>query len=126
MAKALTKQGFNVLCPELGFTESHQVVVNVKEFGGGKIVANNLEDCNIICNKIALPIDTEHDATRNPSGIRLGVQELTRFGMKEREMEKVALFFRNALIDGMNNEKIKKEVVDFRKDFQKINYCFEE
>ena len=126
LAKALTKQGFNVLCPELGFTESHQVVVNVKEFGGGKIVANNLEDCNIICNKIALPIDTEHDATRNPSGIRLGVQELTRFGMKEREMEKVALFFRNALIDGMNNEKIKKEVVDFRKDFQKINYCFEE
>ena len=125
LAESLTKEGFNVLCPELGFTESHQAIVNVKEFGGGKIAANILEDCNIICNKIALPIDSEHDATRNPSGIRLGVQELTRFGMKEREMKTIASFFRNALIDKMKPEKIKEEVIEFRKQFQKIKYCFD-
>jgi glycine hydroxymethyltransferase len=125
LADALTREGFNVLCPQLGFTESHQAIVNVKEFGGGRVVANVLEDCNIICNKIALPIDSEDDATRNPSGIRLGVQELTRFGMKEREMKTIASFFRNALIDKKYPEKIKKEVVEFRKQFQKIKYCFD-
>ncbi len=124
LAKALNNQGFDVLCPELGFTESHQVIVNVKEFGGGKVVADILEKCNIICNKMALPWDSPNDSTKNPSGIRLGVQELTRFGMKEREMKLISSFFRDALIDNVDTEKIKKEVIDFRKQFQQIKYCF--
>jgi len=124
LAKALTDQGFDVLCPDLGFTESHQVIVNVKEFGGGKIVANILEDCNLICNKMALPTDSPHDALKNPSGIRLGVQEMTRFGMKENEMKLISSFFRDALIDEIDAEKIKKEVIDLRKQFPQIKFCF--
>jgi glycine hydroxymethyltransferase len=124
LAKALTDQGFNVLCPNLGFTESHQVLVDVKEFGGGKIVADTFENCNIICNKMALPWDSPHDATKNPSGIRLGTQELTRFGMKEKEMEAISSFFRDVIIDNEDIEKIKKDVIDFRKSFQQVKYCF--
>ena len=44
--------------------------------------ADKLEENNIICSKTALPTDSQHDATKNPSGIRLGSQELTRWGMK--------------------------------------------
>jgi len=124
LAEALTDQGFDVLCPNLGFTESHQIIVNVKEFGGGKIVADNFEECNIICNKMALPWDSAHDATKNPSGIRLGVQELTRFGMREEEMKLISSFFRDMLIDKIDIESVKKEVIDFRKTFQQVKYCF--
>jgi glycine hydroxymethyltransferase len=34
-AGALQKAGFDVACPDLGFTESHQVAVNVRAYGGG-------------------------------------------------------------------------------------------
>lgn len=121
LAKSLYENGFKVLCPELGFTESHQIILNVRNLGGGKKIAEKLEECNIICNKMALPIDSPEDATKNPSGIRLGTQELTRWGMKEREMEKIAEFFKRILIDG---EKIKIEVIKFKKEFMEIEYCF--
>ena len=81
-----------------------------------------LEANNIICNKMSLPIDTPQDATKNPSGIRLGSQELTRIGMKENEMKEVAEFFKKAIKE---KKIVKKEVEEFRKDFMKIHYCFE-
>jgi len=122
LGQALYDLGFKVLCPEKGFTKSHQVIVNAKEFGGGKIVAQLLEENNIICNKMSLPIDTPQDATKNPSGIRLGSQELTRIGMKESEMKEVAEFFKKAIKEKKN---VKKDVEEFRKGFRKIYYCFE-
>ena len=122
LGKSLYSLGFKVLCPEKGFTQSHQVIVNVKEFGGGRTVAELLEANNIICNKMSLPIDTPQDATKNPSGIRLGSQELTRIGMKENDMKKVAEFFNQAIKEKKN---IKKEVEEFRKGFMKVHYCFE-
>ena len=61
-----------------------------------------------------------------PSGIRLGVQELTRLGMKEDEMEEVALFFKRLLIDGEEAGKVRKDVVDFKNNYRKIYYCFNE
>jgi len=122
LARELYSLGFKVLCPELDFTESHQVIMNVRELGGGKKVAEKLEKNNIVCNKMALPSDSPHDATKNPSGIRLGVQELTRWGMKEKEMKLVAQFFREVLIERKN---VKKEVVELKKEFSKVCYCFE-
>ena len=100
-------------------------MLDVRKLGGGKTVANILEECNIISSKSGLPGDTTDASTGNPSGIRLGVQELTRFGMTQREMKTIASFFKDALIDKKKPEKIKDEVVEFRKKFQKINYCFD-
>jgi glycine hydroxymethyltransferase len=126
LGETLYNLGFKVLCPDLGFTESHQLIVNVKEFGGGKLVAEKLEECNIICNKMSIPTDSPHDATKNPSGIRLGTQELTRWGMKESEMTVVADFFKKALIEKRSADEIKKDTTEFKKDFNKISYCFAE
>jgi len=61
-----------------------------------------------------------------PSGIRLGVQELTRLGMKEGEMEEVAKFFKRILIDREEPSKVKKDVMEFKKNYRKIHYCFYE
>ena len=124
LAKELFKLGFDVLAKEEGFTNSHQVILNVKNLGGGKFVAENLEKANIIVNKMTLPSDKDIDAIQNPSGIRIGVQELTRIGMAEREMKKVAHFLKRIILDKEASEKVKKEVIKFRKNFQKIKYCF--
>ena len=124
LAKELFKLGFKVLGKEKDFTQSHQIIVNVENFGGGKTVAENLERANIIVNKIALPKDHAREATRNPSGIRIGVQEMTRFGMGKREMIKIARFFKRALIERENLSNLKKEIIAFRKKFQKVKFCF--
>jgi glycine hydroxymethyltransferase len=125
LAKELFKLGFEVLGKENGFTQSHQIILNVKGFGGGKSVAEKLEEANIIVNKMALPRDKDIDATQNPSGIRIGVQEMTRFGMKEKEMKKIANFIKKVILDKIDPKEVKKEVVSFRKKFQKVKYCFE-
>ncbi|MFH1285757.1 MAG: serine hydroxymethyltransferase [Candidatus Micrarchaeota archaeon] len=122
LARALKNKGMNVLGEEKDFTESHQVVADVVSLGGGKKVAEALESANIIMNKNLLAWDSVNNA-QNPSGIRLGVQEMTRFGMKEKEMEIIADFIMRAAEKG-EVEKVKKEVVEFRKNFLDVRYCF--
>lgn len=122
--RALFNRGFKALCPHLDFTESHQVIVDVRQHGGGQYVAKHMARCNVICNKMALPNDSPHDATHNPSGLRLGVQELTRWGMKESEMEMVAEFYKRAIIDKEPFEQIKQDVIALKQKFNKVLYCF--
>jgi len=96
--------------------------VNVEKDGGGDFVAKQLERANIIVNKNVLfgdIVDVKH-----PNGIRIGVQEMTRFGMKENEMKKIARFTKEVILDKKNVEKIKKAVIKFRKEFQRTKYCF--
>ena len=121
LARKLDNFGFDVLGKKRNFTESHQVVVNVKNQDGGSIVAKKLEQVNIILNKNIIPDDKSNP--ENPRGIRIGVQEMTRFGMKEEEMERIAKFMKETILDKEEIETIKNKVIDFRKDFQEIEYC---
>ena len=50
---------------------------------------------NIITNYNMLPGDVD---PKNPSGLRIGVQEMTRYGMKETEMEELAVLMKGALL----------------------------
>jgi glycine hydroxymethyltransferase len=124
LAESLHEYGFKVLGEKKGFTETHQVVLNVKELGGGAYVAEYLEKCNIITNKNLIPGDTSA-MVKNPSGLRLGVQEMTRYGMGRSEMQYIAELIYKALIKKVDPEIIKKEVIEFRKNFQQIKYTFE-
>ncbi|MBR9679966.1 MAG: aminotransferase class I/II-fold pyridoxal phosphate-dependent enzyme [Candidatus Altiarchaeota archaeon] len=120
----LDKQGLNILGKTRGYTESHQIVVDIGKEGGGRKVAESLESANIIANKNLLPWDKlSWETVNDPSGLRLGVQELTRFGMKQAEMKTVGELIHRVII-GENPEKVKKEVVEFRADFQKIHFTW--
>jgi glycine hydroxymethyltransferase len=123
LASSLYEMGFKVLCEHKGFTESHQVVVDVRKNKGGKAVAETLERANIICNKNLLPWDKDEE-TENPSGIRLGVQECTRTGMNESEMEHIANLITRVIIKGEKPEKIREEVIQFKKEYSEAKYCF--
>lgn len=124
LAQALYERGFNVLCEAKGFTESHQVVVDVSEIGGGQKVAETFEKANIIINKNLLPWDSL-ERTANPSGIRIGVPEVTRYGMREGEMEEIAEFMEKLAIHGEDAERIKSYVIELKKNFQEVKFCFE-
>jgi glycine hydroxymethyltransferase len=45
--------------------------------------------------------------------------------MGKSEMIDIAEFFKKLLIDKKNPEDVKKEVSEFRKEFQEIKYCFQ-
>jgi glycine hydroxymethyltransferase len=61
----------------------------------------------------------------HPGGIRLGVSEVTRLGMKEPEMSEIAEFIKRVIIDKGSLEKIRADVAEFRRNYQKVHYCFE-
>ncbi len=123
LGEALYELGIPVLCPDLGFTRSHAIAVDVSQFGGGKECAQLLEDANIISNKNMLPQDV---SAVKPSGLRFGSQEMTRLGMKESEMKQVAEFVARVVKNKEDPKKVKEDVKAFKKDFATINYCFNE
>lgn len=126
LGKALHERGLRVLCPELGYTQSHTVLVDVTEHGDGGTLEKKLERSGIILNRNLLPWDPrEGRHYKNPGGIRIGTSEVTRLGMKEAEMETIAEFIARVVIGEGSEERIAAEVADFRKDFQKVCYCFE-
>jgi glycine hydroxymethyltransferase len=121
LAVSLEKRGFDVEAKEFNYTETHQISVNVSELGGGDEVSRVLNDNNIILNMNLLPHDPL-DKVTNPSGIRIGVQEMTRFGMKAKEMETIADLMKRCLIDG---RYVGTDVTDFRKNYQVVHYSFD-
>ncbi|MHB8585753.1 MAG: serine hydroxymethyltransferase [Thermoplasmatota archaeon] len=123
LAQALHELGIRVLGEKRGFTESHQVVVDVRAHGGGAWAAKALEDAGLITNMNMLPGDT---SAMNPSGLRLGSQEMTRIGMKEGAMREVAGFLVDVVAHKKAPAEVAKRVAEFRRAYQGVHYCFEE
>jgi len=109
LAKALYDYGFPVICKHLGFTQSHQVILDYGDNDQSRVVAEKLQRANIISDCI----------------IRLGTCEVTRRGMKEKEMLKIAELIKRTVLDGENPDNIRKDVVKLCNEFEKIGYCFE-
>ena len=117
-AKALADEGLEVQGdPEVGYTETHQVVV-VVGYAQGCAVAQELEESNIIVNFQAIPSD---ESFTSSSGLRMGVAEMTRFGMKEDDFVEFAAIF-NEAVHGRN---VGDEVARFREGFQTMHFCFD-
>ena len=125
LGESLAAEGFDVLAEGRNYTASHQVLTRhgAIDSGAGANAAQLLEDAGIITNMNMLPGDTK---ALTPSGLRLGVQELTRVGMGRNEMAEVARLFAKVLIEGEDPKKIKQEVNNLKADFQIIRYCFNE
>jgi glycine hydroxymethyltransferase len=100
---------------EFGFTKSHQIAVNASEHGGGVKAAQALETNDIIVNYNMLPWDTD---PRNPSGLRIGVPEMTRFGMEEADMQRLG----NLIAECVKGKTVKDEVNKLRGEFQELHY----
>jgi glycine hydroxymethyltransferase len=127
LGQALYERGFNVLAEHKGFTQSHVILIDITKHGDGGTIEETLEKANIIINRNLLPWDIKEGRHfMHPGGIRLGVSEITRLGMREPEMGEIAEFIKRVVIDKEPLEKVKADVATFRKDYQKVHYCFED
>src|SRR5207247_9194437 len=88
-----------------GYTTTHQVIADVRQFGGGLDVAQRLARANIITNKNLIPADKPEDWD-HPSGLCIGTTEVTRLGMKEQAMETIADFMAHVLVETVAPEEI--------------------
>ena len=125
LAEELHARGFKVLGEKLGFTKSHQVLVDVSMHGGGGVVEKLLEDANIIVNRNLLPGDLKAGRSfMNPGGIRLGVQEVTRLGMGEGEMVEIADLMYRVVIKREDPKRVAASVKELRRGFTRVRYAF--
>jgi len=117
-ARALKESGLDVAGDEsLDFTETHQVLINVG-YGRGPDAAKALEANNIICNYQAAPGDEGFTVS---SSLRMGVAEMTRFGMGPDEFRHLAWLIHGALTTGAD---VKEEIKRFRERFLDLQFCF--
>ncbi|MEN2974795.1 MAG: serine hydroxymethyltransferase [Candidatus Caldarchaeales archaeon] len=125
LARYLDERGIEVLYSNRGYTESHTLVADVSKFMDGMKAEKKLEEANIILNRNLIPKDYKLKTDyRSPSGIRMGTQEVTRLGMKEKDMEEIAEFIKLVLIDGREPREVAVKVREFRKMFQHVHYAF--
>jgi len=124
LARALEQRGIPVLGARRGYTRTHQVIANVKAFGGGLEAAGRLAEASIITNKNLLPEDKPADWDR-PSGLRIGTIEITRLGLREDDMPAIADFFDRVLVKREPPEMVRRDVEDFRLPLQTFYYCFD-
>ena len=119
-ARSLKDRGLTVEGdPRIGHTETHQVIVRVG-YGKGPMMAERLEENNIIVNYQGAPDD---EAFTTASCLRMGVQEMTRFGMEESDFGELAEYMSQVIL---HDRPMAKEVSRFRKRFTEMKYCLPE
>jgi len=117
-ARALKESGLNVDGdPAIDFTETHQAVVDVG-YSHGPEIAKRLEANNIICNYQA---NTDEEGFTASGALRMGVSEMTRFGMEKDDFRALA----NLIHDVVKKDRnVTEEVKALRKRFLQLQFCF--
>jgi glycine hydroxymethyltransferase len=120
----LCENGVKVLAEHKGFTQSHQIALDIRNFGGGNKIAQDLEDANIIVNKNLLPYD-DQSTKENPSGLRVGFQDVTRRGFREGDVKHLCDLMLDVIKGKRRSDEVKIDVLALRKEFCCVKYCFE-
>ncbi len=104
-----------------GFTDTHQVLLRGARAEGGRL-ADLLEQNNIITNSQGLYDDLSFTAA---SGIRMGAQEMTRYGMKESDFAELATLMATIVREGESRPPgaWRDKVLELRNRFAEMRYC---
>ncbi len=120
----LCENGVKVLAENKGFTKSHQIAFDIRSFGGGNKIAQDLEDANIILNKNLLPYD-DQSSKENPSGLRIGFQDVTRRGFRESDVKHLCDLMLDVIKSKRKPSEVKGDVLALKKEFSGIKYGFQ-
>jgi glycine hydroxymethyltransferase len=124
LGDALHRRGIPMLGSHKGYTRTHQVIADVRQFGAGLAAAERLARANIITNKNLIPSD-KPSHWDHPGGLRMGTTEVTRLGMREAEMEQIGDFIARVLVDRVEPGSLQEAVTSLRQPFQTVYYCVE-
>ena len=120
----LFENGVKVLAEHKGFTKSHQIALDVRSFGGGNKIAQDLENANIILNKNLLPYD-DQSSKENPSGLRVGFQDITRRGFRENDVKHLCDLIIDVIKGKRTPEQVRVDVLTLKKEFCGIKFGFQ-
>ena len=103
--------------PQVSYTETHQVLLKVG-YSKGPELARRLEENNIVLNYQATP---EEEGFTASGSLRMGVAEMTRFGMETEDFGELAQLIRDVVVDRAD---VRNQVSSLRKRFLEMRYCF--
>lgn len=113
LAQCLDASGIPVFHTEEGPTQSHQLAIDARSFGGGTAAAIALRQANILTSAIGLPSGLD-------DGLRLGSNEITRWGMSHTDMPELATYIAQAL--GGDPTSVAGRVSAMRSRFTHLHY----
>jgi glycine hydroxymethyltransferase len=116
LAAAMAKHGFRIVS---GGTDNHLFLVDIQSRGlTGKDAQPGLDRAGITVNKNAIPFDPLPPMTA--SGIRMGTPAITTRGMGTADMEKIAAWISEVLMNLGNGEietRVRGEIAVFTSQF---------
>ena len=108
LAQKLMEYGFDLVS---GGTDNHIILIDLRNKNiPGKLFAKALGRAGIVTNYNTIPNDPAPPF--NPSGLRIGTPAVTTRGMKEEQMNQIAVAFKK-VAENIENESVLEEV---RKD----------
>jgi glycine hydroxymethyltransferase len=119
LAAALDREGLPVYGRDIGFTTSHQLAVEAGRWSGGQAAAKRLRQANLLACGIGLPIA---QLAGDTNGLRLGVNEIVRWGMGPEQMPELARLIARGLAGNETPEAVAPDVTSFRRRFDRLQF----
>ncbi|MBV9522131.1 MAG: serine hydroxymethyltransferase, partial [Alphaproteobacteria bacterium] len=120
LGAALASEGLPVhAAAGRGCTESHHLAIAAARLGGGQRAAKQLAAANLLLCGIGLPAPP---VAGDLNGIRIGTQEVTRWGMTPEAMPAVARFIARVWVAGEDPARVREDVVRFRRAFDRLAF----
>ena len=119
LAEHLAARNIPVFATSRGMTQSHQFAIRAARFGGGQTAAKRLRRANLLTCGIGLPGPELPD---DMNGLRLGTNELVRWGMTTADMPELADLIARALAGNEAPEDLAPEVTTFRRRFSRLHF----
>jgi glycine hydroxymethyltransferase len=117
LGKSLSKLGISVVAAQYGCTNSHTVLLRVRDFGSGRSVAATLDAHNVITSYTSLPEELGKE------GIRLGTAEITRLGAEESHVTEAADLIAAILRGALSGEQARLAIAQWADALPGLQYA---
>lgn len=118
LGQALERNGIQCVKVEERYSLSHTILAKVSTFGTGVAIARRLEEANIVAGRTTLP------EMHGSEGIRLGVQEITRLGACEKDMNRVAELIAAVVGTQKASREVREQVSEFAHSLGPVRYTW--
>ena len=116
LAASLVGAGVPVWHPDGSASDSHAFAIDARRFGGGHALAQQLRRANLLASGIGLPVD---DPDGPMPGLRVGTNEMVRWGMTASHMPELAALIACAISDPAS---AAPAVSEFRAAFTDVHF----
>lgn len=116
LCKYLSDDGFDLVGVGEHHTNTNLVLIDLKDDYALRNACNRLSYAGIGTNARTI---------YNKNVLRIGTQELTRRGMKEEEMKKIADFFKRTLLIQENPTTVRTDVIALNDSFRSVLFSFD-